>query len=428
MPELAVRRLLLKNTSIQIVAQAVGLITGLGNSLVLSRYLGVEGFGQFNYIFAFYYFFLTINDFGVNWIVVRQVSQQRERAAEIIGAMLTFKLALAVASLAVAAIVVWMLDMSSELQNSLWIFGFILPAMALQLPAVIFQVNLKPGYPAAVGIVNRCLGFILILSTVAIGGGLVMVTTCLVVIEFVSLALLTFGTRQAVRPVWSISWPIWKEILQSSVPLGLAGLCTALINRIDFIMLERMTNLHELGLYSAAYKVTNLLESLPLLVMGTVYPLMSQWAKDDPPRMKRLYRQTMILLGVLALPIGLVTTVAAPWAVPLVFGSDFEGTVPALQVLVWSTVSLYLAITSGNLLISLGRERINLVLNIFGAGLNIGLNFWLIPRWGFIGAAWATTATFVFVLIGVSIASALALHRISPQPVGVRLQSGNVSA
>src|SRR5262249_30903632 len=155
------------------------------------------------------------------------------------------------------------------------------------------------------------------------------------------------------------------------------------------------------------------------------YPLMSRWAKDDRTRLTRLYRQTTLLLSALALPMGVLVTLGAPWIVSILFGAEFSGTVPALRILIWSTVSLYLAIASGNLLISLGRERLNLMLNVAGAALNVSLNFWLIPAWGLLGAAWATTITFVFVLVGVTIVSLVALRTSGSEPAGSAGQSAN---
>jgi O-antigen/teichoic acid export membrane protein len=413
MSELAVRRVLLKNTTIQLLAQAVALLTGLGNSLVLSRYLGVEGFGQFNYVFAFYYFFLTLNDFGINTIVVREISRQRERAAQLIGAMLTFKLGFALMLFLCAAVAVWTMPLPIELRSALWGYGLVLPILALQMPTVMFQVNLQFEYPAIVATTNRCVGFILVLGVVLCGGSLLAVIAALVLSECVSLGLLCYFTKDLVQPAWQLAPSVWGEVLRSSIPLGLAGLCTALINRADFIMLERMTDLRQLGLYSAAYKVTSLLETFPLIFMGTIYPLMSRWATEDPGRMKRLYWQSMLFLGLVAVPIGAIVTIAAPWIVQLLFGSTYSETVPALRVLVWASVALYMAITSGNLLISMGRERINLMLNVCGAALNILLNFWFIPQWGFVGAAWATTITFVFVLVGVTLASVIVLRTVA---------------
>jgi O-antigen/teichoic acid export membrane protein len=409
------------------VAQAIAVITGLGNSLVLSRYLGVEGFGQFSYVFAFYFFFLTLNDFGLNSIVLREVSQRRDKADEIIGAMRTFKVGLSLLLLVIAWTTIWLMQLSADLRNALMLFGFMLPLLALQLPIVIFQVNLQAAGPAIIGTVNRCLGFVLILVAVALGRSLLAVVAALLVSETISLGLLLIMTRRLVRPVWQIARHVWSGILRSSVPLGLAGLCSAVINRVDFVMLERMTDLHQLGLYSAAYKVTNLLETFPLILMATIYPLMTRWVKEDSNRLKRLYKHSMLLLAVVGLPVGAVVTIGAPWIVQLVFGSDFAGTVPALRVLVWATVAMYLAITSGNLLISMGRERINLLLNFCGAVLNVALNFWFIPAWGFIGAAWATTITFVFVLVGVTFASIVALSSATPRHMLGEFKSGHAS-
>ncbi len=77
----SLRRLLVRNLTLQGAAEAVGLTTGLVTTIVLSRHLGVTGFGGFSYLFAFLYFFLTLNDLGVNTIVVRETSQAPERAA-----------------------------------------------------------------------------------------------------------------------------------------------------------------------------------------------------------------------------------------------------------------------------------------------------------------------------------------------------------
>ncbi|HET8562618.1 MAG TPA: oligosaccharide flippase family protein, partial [Candidatus Binatia bacterium] len=68
------KQLLVRNTGVQLLAHTISLAIGLLTTLVLSRYLKVEGFAQFNYIFAFFYFFRSINDFGANVIVVRAIS------------------------------------------------------------------------------------------------------------------------------------------------------------------------------------------------------------------------------------------------------------------------------------------------------------------------------------------------------------------
>src|SRR5262249_47753441 len=100
---------LIKNTAVQVAAQAASLIIGLLSSVVLSRYLGVERFGEFNYIFAFYFFFLAINDLGVNSVAVREISKDPTHASEIIGALLPVKALQASISVVGAWALIWLM-------------------------------------------------------------------------------------------------------------------------------------------------------------------------------------------------------------------------------------------------------------------------------------------------------------------------------
>ena len=404
MEVLSLKRLLIKNTGLQAGAHVVSLGIGLVTAMVLSRYLGVEGFGQFNYIFAFFYFFLSINDFGVNVIVVREISQNRERAGEIIGAMLLFKLLLAAISVPAAWMTIWLMEFPVDLQNALFVYALILPLIALQLPAVIFQMLLKMEYPSLIGVFNKVLGFFLLMLMVWMGYGLTALVAALILAEAASLVVLLKYARSFVRPVYRFAPKLWKEVLRSSIPLGIMGLFVALINRVDFIMLERMTDLRQVGLYSAAYKVTNLLEMFPLMIMATIYPLMSQYAREDPDRLRALYKKSVLCLGVVAVPMGIGVTLFAPFIVQLLFGAQFAGAEQGLMVLVWSTVFLYVAISGGNLLISVGKEKVNLFILAPCALVNIGLNLFWIPSMGFIGAALSTAITFLLILVGTTIA------------------------
>ncbi len=404
MEAINVKSLLIKNTGFQLVSHAVSLGIGLVTTMVLSRYLGVERFGQFNYIFAFFYFFLSINDFGVSVIVVREISKQRERAGEIIGAMLSFKLLLTAISVPAAWVAIWLMEFPEELKITLFLYTLILPVMALQLPAVIFQVLLKMEYPSLIGIFSRVLSFLLLMIMVWMGYGLTGLVLALILAEVASLVVLLKYARSFVRPVWRFDPLLWRQVLVSSIPLGLAGIFAALVNRIDFIMLERMRDLHEVGLYSASYKVTNLLETFPLMIMGTIYPLMSRYAIEDLEELRDLYKKSVLYLGIVAVPMGIGITVFAPVIVRLLFGAQFAGAERGLRVLVWATVFLYLAISGGNLLISVGKEKVNLCILAVAALINIGLNLLWIPTLGFVGAALSTAITFLIIFIATGIA------------------------
>jgi O-antigen/teichoic acid export membrane protein len=74
------------------------------------------------------------------------------------------------------------------------------------------------------------------------------------------------------------------------------------------------------------------------------------------------------------------------------------------MVLVWATVFLYFSISGGYLLVSAGKEKVNLAILALAALANIALNLLWIPTMGFVGAALSTAITFLIILIGVIVA------------------------
>jgi O-antigen/teichoic acid export membrane protein len=407
---------LVKNTGVQLAAQAVSLLTGLLTSVLLARYLGVGGFGQFNYLFAFFYFFLALNDFGVSTILVREVAQQPRRAEELIGAMLTFRMLLSAASVAAAWGAVGLLGYPRELRNALWVFALVLPANALQLPAVIFQVLLKAEYQAAGTVLSRVVGLALVAGTVWLGRGLAAIAASLVVAELLAALVQMRWASRYFRVAFRVRPAVWKEVLRSSVPYGLALLAGSLTYRLDQLLLERLAPPEELGRYAAACKVTGLLETLPVIAMGTLYPVMARYAAEDLGRLRALHGRAVRSFGLAALLLLVAATLGSSWLVATFFGRPFAGTERSMAVLLWHTAFVYLALPAGNLLVSLGKERVNLVVNLLGLALNVALNVVLIPGFGAVGAALASSGTYFFILVAVSAAARRVLAPAGPTP------------
>lgn len=414
------KQILLRNLTWQGAAQAVGLASGLAVSLLLARYLGTAGFGAFNYVFAYLYFCLAVNDLGVNTIVVREVAKDETRAGAIVGAMMAFRLLLGIVTVGVASIVALVVPMEAEIRPALLVFVWILPLNASTIAQTVFQARLQAQPAAITDIVNRLSGLLFVLTAVSAGAGLTGVFVALFGGELLGAATAIALSRRVVRPVLRVDTALWREVLRSSLPLGIAGLLVAVVNRVDFLMLERMTNLEQVGLYAAAYKVTNLFERFPLLVSTTIYPVMSRLAVDDRTRLASVYRKTVVHLAAIGIPAALVMTWLAPEIMRL-FGPQYVDAARGLRVLVWASVCLYLSLAGGNLLISIGRERINLLTLVAGAAANVVLNLLWIPRWGYVGAALATVAAFAVILVTTVIAVEVYLPRVPDHAAASRV-------
>lgn len=411
METFSLKKLLFKNTGLQLGGQVICLLIGLGTTFILSRYLGVERFGGLSYVFAFYYFFFVIQDMGVDSVVIRECSKNPAQSAVIIGTMRTYKIAASLLFMSLALILIWSIPYAPAIRPALSIYALTLPLIALQHPSTSFQIHLNAKYPALIGILKSLTQLIFLVTLIAAGLGMTGYVLALVISESIVLAAVLFFSRNFVRPLWTFDRELCTSILKSGASLAVTGVFISIINRVDFLMLERMTDLKQVGYYAALYKITSLFETLPLMVMATLYPVMSRHASaGDWERLHTIHKKSFFGLTAIGLTLGVCVTFLAQPMIRLIFGEDYLPAAAGLRILIWATVSLYLALTSGNLLIAAGYEKINLAASLAAAVVNVTLNYLWIPALGFIGAAQATVCSF-FLLFAVNLVSAVVLLR-----------------
>lgn len=407
----SLKKILVRNTGVQLAAQAVNLGAGFALTYVLSRYLGVRGFGEYNYIFAFFFIFVAVNDFGIVNIMVREASKDKEKLNEMFSTVLIFKAAAAGVLTVFAWGAIAAMHFPPALQSAMNLYALSLPVMALELPLAVFQIHLNLVYPAAMTIVFRLANLALVLLAAALHGGLKSIVAASLAAEMLFAAMLFFFSRPFVRFSLSFDKDFLIRLLKPGLVVWGSGILVAIIKRADFLMLERMTDLTQVGLYAAANRLPGLFEILPLMIMTTLFPVMSVRVKEDLAGLKRLYRKITAGMAALAVIICAAVMTFSPRIVLLIFGRDFAASAPALSALIVSTGVIYVSIAGGNLLISAGWEKLAFVLQFLTAAVNIGLNLLWLPRYGFLGAAWATTLASVLSAVSVMAAVEIFFRR-----------------
>src|SRR5204862_6174352 len=78
----------------------------------------------------------------------------------------------------------------------------------------------------------------------------------------------------------------------------------------------------------------------------------------------------------------------------LLYGAQYSGGGPILAVHIWAALFVFLGVAQGPWTINEGQTRLALFRTVIGAAANVILNVLLIPRYGPLGAAIATTASY----------------------------------
>jgi len=103
------------NTSAQFIGKILNTILGLVSVAVITRYLGVSGYGDYTTAFAYIMFFSVISDFGFFWVIVRKISIG-EQIEKVIHNAQTLRLIFAAVVILAALVIAGFLPYSYELK------------------------------------------------------------------------------------------------------------------------------------------------------------------------------------------------------------------------------------------------------------------------------------------------------------------------
>jgi O-antigen/teichoic acid export membrane protein len=135
------------------------------------------------------------------------------------------------------------------------------------------------------------------------------------------------------------------------------------------------------------------------LFYGATFPVISRLLDRDDQAVRVILAMSLRIITTLVLPATIAISLLAPQFVGLLFGQSFTPGALALSILVWTVaLSGYSLVYSQTVLVS-RHKVVYAVGTAIGAALNTALNFLLIPRWSLNGAAAATVATELALLI-----------------------------
>ena len=179
------------------------------------------------------------------------------------------------------------------------------------------------------------------------------------------------------------------------------------LNYTDTIMLTALRNLEEVGLYNVAVPTAKLILFFSSAFTLILIPLTaSLYSKRKFEVMNKLVNVLYKLNIVLLLPIAMILIVYPELVIRVLFTDKYLPAAKALSILSLSSVLSVFFVINTHILIGLEKAKSNLRITSIGAIFNIGLNLFLIPIYGLVGAALST-------LFGYSLMSILSFRAIS---------------
>jgi len=191
-----------------------------------------------------------------------------------------------------------------------------------------------------------------------------------------------------------------RQMNHFGLPLVPAALALWAINFIDRFFVAVYKGQSEVGVYSLAVRASSVIVFL-MIAFRLAWPAFA-YSIDDDASAKRTYSFVLTYLLFVCCWVSLALGTLAPWIVRILAPSSpgFYRAEEAVGLLSFASTA-YAGYTV--LAIGIGRARrtqFNWIVSGFAAALNVGLNFWLIPAYGMMGAAVSTAAAYVALFLG----------------------------
>jgi len=391
---LRMRTRVLQNTAALLGGRGISIILAGAASIILARYLGSEKLGEFAAIYAYATLFGWLATFGIDTIMAREASIDRDQATNILRTgtrlCLMFAIGATILSLAIAPFAGYRGHL-----HYLLIFAVMemLLLSPLRLSGVVFQVDLKQWYSVGVNLLRQFLWLLLVVVLARLQAPLITVIVWRFIVATLEAILIWGFSHRFLSYLTEARRDGARLYLTSAAPIALSALLASVYLRIDQVMLHKLANDSTLGQYVAAVRVSEMFEMLPAALIASLVPILSITAKDHEvfrTYLDRTFRYFMVL----ACAVCVVISTGAGYIVNLLFGKQFAAATPLLAVLIWSEVSIFFAAIVINAMVARNLQKYLLVPTAAGAVSNVILNLCLIPRYAALGAAWATLISY----------------------------------
>lgn len=197
-------------------------------------------------------------------------------------------------------------------------------------------------------------------------------------------------TRHFGWPKFSISL-LFKRAGEGFV-FAVSGSTTAIYNDVDKVVLAHDGMIQANGLYSMAYRIVNI-GTMPIMsIVSAAFPrFFREGAKGiigTVPMAKVLLKRTVLLAVVICAGMFIMAPI-----IPHLVGKSYQESVSALRWLCLIPLFRCFHLSAGDAIAGAGYQKYRLLSQSIAALGNLGLNIILIPKLGWLGAAWTSLGT-----------------------------------
>jgi len=380
-------------------------------TILVARYLGPEQFGVLAYAISLVAVFAIAGHVGLSGLVVRELVKHPEAKQEIMGT--SFGLKGLGYLLGLMLLLAFTLITESSQRDEFWILLILATTLLFQPFNVIdfwFQSRLEAKYNAIAKTTTLIIISMFKVALTLLGANLILfalVNALQAILVAIALILFYRYKSKLSLTTWRFSTIRAKDLLSQGWMVFLGSIFAVIYLKVDQIMLKWLDGAEEVGIYAVAASLSEAWYFVPIVIVASFFPKLIKLRESNPAHFNKRLQQLFDLLFILALGVAIAVTLLAQPVITTMFGAAYEGAAPILVIHIWAAVFIFMRAAFSKWILIENVLMFSLITQGLGALANVALNYWLIPIYGGVGAAYAT-------LISYAIASYFALF-LSPK-------------
>jgi len=385
------KKKVIKNTIFLSMANFFARLIGFFYFVFLGRILGVENFGHYNFALALVYNFYPVADFGVERLILRDLSKDTTKAQKYFQKIIPLRFILALISIFLVTLLGYFLSKTSFDRINVFVFSLCLvPWTFNQLVAGIGNAFEKMEIQSLVIVGMSLLTAVFGGLTAFFGGGVTLILLAAFLANLV-VSFLMFFLKGHLYLQFLIDFDssFWKKILKESWIFASIMIIAVFYLRASVILVNYFKGPYYTGLYSSVFKFIEASLLIPQSFALALFPQAARLIDSDKKRLGQNYLKSLGIIFVFSLIYALVFWFFAPLIIKISYGSSYLPAVMTMKILGIGAILFFLNALPGNIIQNSQKVKYYPIFSFLNFLFLVILGAVLIPKNSIVGAAWA---------------------------------------
>jgi O-antigen/teichoic acid export membrane protein len=385
------KQTIVKNTFWLFLGEIIGRILKLIIIVFATRKLGIEGWGVFSYALAFVSLFFIFGDFGINTFITKEMSKDNSNKYKYLATSSIIRIVFLIIFFTLALLLGPIFGKIKLGFGIIFIFAtfFLFESIrefVMSINRSLQKMETEGLSKILINLLITIFGLILLFKN----ANPISLAMAYMLGSIISTMYIVWSIKGEFEKIeWKFSKNDFKIIYNFSWPVVIISLFGFLFS-LDTIMLGQMKSATDVGLYTTSQRLISFLAVVPSFIGISIFPILSK-NENDVEKLGNIFGKVMTIILAIGIPVTIGGIIFSKQLTLLILGQQYIASAPVFAVLMISILASFPNIFLINLIFTKNLQKLFIFATSFGVFLNIFLNFFLIPKYGAVGAAISTT-------------------------------------